>query len=174
MNFVLDVFLFLIPLFFIFLNKPSISFKELLHLQGLRKISFKKLINSIFLILFLLFFFAYLLNFVSYIFNISDLELVSNNIITYSILEILYLFVIRVFVEEWFFRSFLVPRLGVFFSSLLFALAHFGYGSIIEVFGAFALGFLLSKIYSLNKNILPNFISHMIYNFIVYLLLILV
>ena len=42
MNFVLDVFLLLIPLFFIFLKKPSISFKELLHLQGLRKISFKK------------------------------------------------------------------------------------------------------------------------------------
>jgi uncharacterized protein len=168
----LDIFLFLIPLFFIFLKKPNISFKNLFKEQGLNKISLKKLINSIFIILILLVFFSYLLCFVSYIFNISDLELVSETIIKYSILKIIYLFVVRVFIEEWFFRAFLVPRLGLFFSSFVFALAHFGYGSIIQIFGAFALGFLLSKIYSLNKNILPNFFAHMLYNFLIYLLLI--
>jgi membrane protease YdiL (CAAX protease family) len=102
---------------------------------------------------------------------VSDLHLVSAVFTKLPWYTILYLFVFRTFLEEWFFRSFLVSRVGVFISSFIFALAHIGYGSIIELIGAFTLGFLLSKIYSINKNIFCTYIPHFIYNSLVLLLI---
>ncbi|MDD3177981.1 MAG: CPBP family intramembrane metalloprotease [Candidatus ainarchaeum sp.] len=104
----------------------------------------------------------------------NDLHLVGDIIISFPIFYIIYLFVIRVFLEEWFFRAFLTKKTGIVISSLIFGFAHFSYGSIFEIIGAFLLGLLLSYNYKKNKNIFPNYIAHLLYNFTAYALLFIV
>ena len=110
--------------------------------------------------------------FVSFIANflgLNDLQKVSDRITqihAFSPFLIAYFLIVRVFAEEIFFRGFLVKYAGWFFSSVLFGLAHFAYGSIAEVLGAFVLGLLLAKAFEKNKNILPNFLAHFFYNLI--------
>src|SRR3989344_5061878 len=71
-----------------------------------------------------------------------------------------------IFSEEFLFRAFLVPRIGVVLSAALFGIAHLSYGSVAEAVGAFALGIILGIAYKQNKSIVPNFIAHMLYNFV--------
>jgi uncharacterized protein len=76
-----------------------------------------------------------------------------------------------VFLEEWFFRGFLVSKTNVYISSFLFAIAHFGYGSYVEVVGAFILGLVLAFYYKKINNLWPLYISHLLYNSMVILLI---
>ncbi|MFH1234128.1 MAG: CPBP family intramembrane glutamic endopeptidase [Candidatus Diapherotrites archaeon] len=87
-----------------------------------------------------------------------------------------YILLVRVPCEEIFFRGFLQkeigrlgPKIGIIGSSLLFALAHYGYGSIGEIIGAFALGALLAAFYYRSKNLTINILAHIAYNFIIFL-----
>jgi uncharacterized protein len=137
-------------------------------LQGFTKIKLKDLIKFTIVIFLLLFCLSYLLSFISILFNISDLNLVSEHISSIPFLLIIYFFIVRVFLEEWFFRGFLVKRIGCLLSSALFAIFHVGYGSIIQLVGAFALGFVLAKNYQKLGNILPLYFAHMLYNFVAY------
>lgn len=75
--------------------------------------------------------------------------------------------------EELFFRAFLVkffdnflkiPYTGIVFSSILFGLAHFTYGSIVEILGVLAIGLILASIFKISKSITPCILIHMIYN----------
>ncbi|MFP3950238.1 MAG: CPBP family intramembrane glutamic endopeptidase [Candidatus Micrarchaeia archaeon] len=66
--------------------------------------------------------------------------------------------------EELFFRAFLVPRIGVPVSSLLFSLIHAAYGSVSEFVGAFFLGFVLANAYYYLRDPLPCIIAHAIFN----------
>jgi len=81
-------------------------------------------------------------------------------------LLIWYFLTIRVFAEEVFFRGFLVKKIGVIPSSIIFGAAHFAYGSMVEVFGAFILGLILAKAFEENKSLFPNIFAHFFYNFI--------
>lgn len=67
-------------------------------------------------------------------------------------------------VEEIFFRAFLTNRVGVVFSSALFALAHISYGSIAEIIGAFGIGVILALILKKSNNLLPCILVHALYN----------
>lgn len=87
-------------------------------------------------------------------------------IIAVSPLLIAYLFTIRVFAEEVFFRVFLSERLGTVSSAVVFALAHIFYGSVAEVIAAFLLGLVLALVYGKVKNIIPIFFAHMAYNLV--------
>jgi uncharacterized protein len=171
-EFILDIFLFFIPFYFLFLIDRATSVYQVFKLQGLVKSPIKDIIKNTAIIFILLFALSYTLSFFSIFFKVSDLNLVGEEILKYSPLAIVYLFLIRVFLEEWFFRGFLTPRLGVIFSSALFALGHLAYGSIIEVIGAFVLGIFLASMYKKNKNLWPNFFAHFLYNLVIYLLLI--
>jgi membrane protease YdiL (CAAX protease family) len=100
-------------------------------------------------------------------------------------LFIIYLFIIRIAVEEVFFRGFLMkysqdwlsgllpksrifaPHYGVLFSSAIFGLMHFAYGSFIEILGAFILGIILCLAAQRNGTIIPNIFAHMLYNALV-------
>ncbi len=75
-----------------------------------------------------------------------------------------WLLIVRVIGEEIFFRAFLVPRTGIFWSSALFGLMHIGYGSIIAVLGAFAMGLLLAYTFKKTSSLYPNIIAHILYN----------
>ena len=67
--------------------------------------------------------------------------------------------------EEIFFRAFLVNRFGILISSIVFALAHFSYGSTIEIIGAFGIGLILAYIYKKSNSLIPCLLIHSIYNF---------
>ncbi len=70
------------------------------------------------------------------------------------------------FSEELFFRAFLVPRIGVLGSSVVFALLHLSYSSISELSGAFVIGLILALIYKYSKSVIPPIMIHMAFNFI--------
>lgn len=172
-DFLLDVFLFLIPFYFVFLFDRVTNLKLAFYILGLKPIKFKELLKNTITIFLLLFFLSYLLSFFSVLFNVSDLELVGKEILSFPFSVIIYLFVIRVFLEEWFFRGFLVPRIGIIFSSLIFALGHLSYGSVIQVLGAFVLGVFLANTYTKTNNLWPNVFAHALYNLTIYLFLVL-
>ena len=108
-------------------------------------------------------------NFLFMLFGFTDLNLVSEKIQTLSPLFIIYLLIIRVFLEEWFFRGFLVYKTGILFSAFLFAAGHFGYGSIVELVGAFILGLVLAFYYKKINNLYPLYAAHLLYNLFVIL-----
>ncbi len=171
-DFILDVLLFFIPFYFIFLVNRVTVIPEIFRMQGFTKKPIIDILKNTMIILFLLFSLSYVLGFFALWFGVSDLNLVGEKILKFSPFLILYLFIIRGFLEEWFFRGFLMPRIGVIFSSLLFALGHLAYGSIIEVLGAFVLGVLLARMYQKTGNLWPNILAHILYNVAIYLILV--
>lgn len=67
--------------------------------------------------------------------------------------------------EEVLFRGFLLPRVGVLVSALLFALAHFYYGSLIEFAASFTAGVVFAFLRNRNS-LLPCIFAHATFNFI--------
>ena len=124
-----------------------------------------ELIGSIKLFLALFFSFV-LLSIILTFLGLNDLEKVSEVIALNSQNLVLYilLMAILVFFEEFFFRAFLINRIGLIPSSLIFGLAHVGYFSIAEMIGAFALGLLLAYWFKQNKSIVQNYFGHLLYN----------
>lgn len=111
-----------------------------------------------------------LLSIVLFLLGINDfgpVEMTINALMGLNPLILVYLFVVRIFAEEFFFRAFLVPRAGILASSILFGALHYGYGSVAEVIGAFVLGLVLAYFYKRNGKIVPNYIAHLLYNFII-------
>lgn len=84
---------------------------------------------------------------------------------------IAYLLIVRVAVEEIFFRVFLTKEIGPILATVLFALGHIGYGSMVELAGAFLLGLVLAYYYQKRQDIGANFIGHFVYNVVVFGLL---
>jgi len=80
----------------------------------------------------------------------------------------LYILALAVFLapisEELFFRAFLSSRIGIFFSSLIFGLFHFAYGSVVEITGAFSIGIILAWLYKKSGSLVPVMVIHLIYN----------
>lgn len=77
------------------------------------------------------------------------------------------------FIEEFFFRSFLIDRFGIFWSTLAFALMHISYGSLFEIIGAFALGLVLAFYWKKDRDVYVLFFGHAIYNlFIIFIALV--
>lgn len=73
--------------------------------------------------------------------------------------------------EELFFRAVLTKRFGILPAALLFGLVHFGYGSIVQIVGTFALGIILGWIYTKTKSVLPTIIIHAVYNGLIILVI---
>lgn len=80
-------------------------------------------------------------------------------------LEILFLMIFFApLAEELLFRGYLQHKIGVIFSSVIFALLHYGYGSIAEVLGAFVISLILGEFMRKNKRLLPCVLAHAMYN----------
>ncbi|MEK6959456.1 MAG: CPBP family intramembrane glutamic endopeptidase [archaeon] len=71
---------------------------------------------------------------------------------------------IVLFAEEFFFRAFLVPRVGIILSTIVFTAFHIGYGSIAEIIGVFFLGLILAYWFKKNKSLFQNYLGHVIYD----------
>lgn len=76
-------------------------------------------------------------------------------------------------VEELIFRGYLQPRLEIIFknpylaiiiSSILFALLHYGYGTVINVIGPFIIGLVFSYYYWKYRNIKVLIICHFLWD----------
>ena len=96
--------------------------------------------------------------------GLNDLSKVDLVISQFGLYSLLYLTIVRATAEEIFFRGFLVKRIGVIASTILFAGLHIGYGSVTEIIGALYLGFILAYVFSKNKSIIPNIFAHVFFN----------
>ena len=67
-------------------------------------------------------------------------------------------------VEEWFFRGFLQPRMGIFLSTVLFALAHFSYGQPFMLIGITLLSLIYGLLVKWRQNIWPAIAAHTLFD----------
>ncbi|MCL5675019.1 MAG: CPBP family intramembrane metalloprotease [Candidatus Marsarchaeota archaeon] len=79
---------------------------------------------------------------------------------------IIFLAVIEPINEEVLFRGLMVPRIGIVFSSLLFAAGHVSYNSTfgIEVIFAFVFGIIASYMFRKTKSLYPSITAHILVN----------
>ncbi len=66
--------------------------------------------------------------------------------------------------EELLFRGYLLKRIGVVLQAVLFALFHYGYASIAEIFAALSVGVLFGLYVRKNKDIYSVIFAHCLYN----------
>ena len=67
-------------------------------------------------------------------------------------------------VEEAFFRGFLQKRLGLIASTLLFAVAHAGYGQPLLLVGVTIISLIIGTTFYRTKNLLPGIIAHGVFD----------
>jgi hypothetical protein len=79
---------------------------------------------------------------------------------------VIFSFTLAPIFEEVFFRGFLLKKLGIVLSSLLFAIAHVGYGSFFEVVGAFTVGIVFSLVYRRTNSLITTMFSHAAVNLV--------
>ncbi len=165
-NFLLDLGLLLVPLLFILvIEKKKPALKDF-GFKTKGAIDDMALSSKIFLTLLV---YSFLLSFLFFVIGLNDFQGVQEGIqriVELSPFLLVYFFLVRVFLEEYFFRAFLVPRVGVVVSSVLFGITHYGYGSVGEIVGATFLGMILAIAYKQHGRILPNYIGHLLYNLI--------
>jgi hypothetical protein len=149
----------LIPLNYFYKKKLSAK-KEL----GLEKPKTKWLLKKTFLLFAGMLVVSFLVSLTFILTGSSDLWRVQGIITSFNPLFLVYLLVVRVSTEEIFFRAFLVKRIGVTLSAILFGVMHLFYGSITEVVGAIALGGILGLAFQRNQNLYPNILAHFFYN----------
>lgn len=74
--------------------------------------------------------------------------------------------IIVLFIEELFFRAFLVNRVGIIVSTLIFTIAHLSYGSIAELIGVFVLGLIIAYWFKKNNSITQVYFAHLLYDLV--------
>jgi membrane protease YdiL (CAAX protease family) len=67
-------------------------------------------------------------------------------------------------VEEWFFRGFLQPRVGILLSTGLFVLAHFSYGQPFMLIGITILSLIYGLLVRWRQNIWPAMAAHALFD----------
>jgi membrane protease YdiL (CAAX protease family) len=72
--------------------------------------------------------------------------------------------VVAMTVEEGFFRAFLQPRVGLWLSTTLFALAHFNYGLPLMVVAVFTISLVFGTLFQVRRNLLSCIIAHGIFD----------
>jgi membrane protease YdiL (CAAX protease family) len=68
------------------------------------------------------------------------------------------------FVEEFFFRSFLQTRVGPLAATLMFTAAHGAYGQPIVLVGVLVISTVLSAAFALYRNVLPCIVAHGVFD----------
>ena len=67
-------------------------------------------------------------------------------------------------VEEWFFRGFLQPRMGILLSTGFFVLAHFSYGQPFMLIGIAVLSLIYGLLVKWRQNIWPAIAAHALFD----------
>jgi uncharacterized protein len=100
-------------------------------------------------------------------------EIISEEIST-NLINFIFILAIGLFAEEFFFRAFLIKKVGPFISTIIFSIFHIGYGSIIQIIGVFFLGLILAYWFIKHKSIIQNYIGHVLYDILAILLYVLI
>ena len=122
-----------------------------------------------------------------YLTGFSDTQAVQETILGLGALVAIYVLIVRVSAEEIFFRGFLLNFvskfsfkiknklikqnalfIGVLISTAIFSFAHVGYGSLVELTGAFVLGMILAINFAKQKNLYAVILAHFLYNLFVF------
>lgn len=82
----------------------------------------------------------------------------------FPIWVLVFLSVIAPLNEEIAFRAFLVPRIGVIPSGIIFGVLHFGYGSWSEIVVALWFGLTGGYVFKRTKSLYPSLITHIMVN----------
>ena len=96
---------------------------------------------------------------------------VQQTIGAYPVWALIFLSIIAPLNEEIAFRGFLVPRIGVVLSGLVFAVLHLGYGSVSEIAVALWFGLAGGYIFKRTKSLYPTLITHIAINSVTAILL---
>ncbi|MBU0590651.1 MAG: type II CAAX endopeptidase family protein [Candidatus Micrarchaeota archaeon] len=96
----------------------------------------------------------------------NDQENVTDKVNSLPFYLLIFAVLVAPITEELFFRAFLVPRVGIIFSSLLFGVLHASYGSVVEIIGAGVIGMVLAVVFKDSKSITPCIAIHMLYNLV--------
>jgi membrane protease YdiL (CAAX protease family) len=67
-------------------------------------------------------------------------------------------------VEEAFFRGFLQPRVGLWGSSVMFALSHFSYGLPFMIVGVFTISLVIGRTFARTGDLLPCVVAHGVFD----------
>jgi membrane protease YdiL (CAAX protease family) len=132
----------------------------------------KELLGSIQLFAALFIAFILLSSFFAFI-GLDDLEKVNQSIDEQAAagpIALISTLLVVLFIEEFFFRAFLINRTGMLPSTILFSILHIGYGSIAEIIGVFFLGLILAYWYKRNNSIIQNYLGHLFYDLVAILL----
>jgi membrane protease YdiL (CAAX protease family) len=79
---------------------------------------------------------------------------------------LIFSFLVAPICEEILFRGFLVPRVGIIISALVFAALHVGYLSASEFIAAFIFGLMAGYVFKKTKALYPSILAHMLVNFV--------
>lgn len=79
---------------------------------------------------------------------------------------LIFTFLIAPINEEIFFRGFMVPRIGIVASAIIFAFLHLSYLSISEFVAALFFGLLAGYVFKKTKSLYPSIVAHAIVNFV--------
>ncbi len=96
--------------------------------------------------------------------GISDEGSVAKIVTTQSAFVLLFSVTIGPIGEELLFRGYLVKKTGILASSALFGLAHYSYGSVVEMVAAVAIGLILAAYVKYEGNVYPAIAVHAVYN----------
>ena len=157
-------------------NRTKIKFwKSFFEMFGLTKFTWKTLLWGFLLSLALI---AINILFVSLssLFSFNDLSNSTvNQIKNFAAMPIFFsiFLLLSAIAEEFFFRSFLTTYLGVWISTIFFAIMHFTYGSYFEIVGAFILGLVLALVWKKKKNFYIIAVAHFLQNLYAILFMIL-
>jgi hypothetical protein len=100
----------------------------------------------------------------SFVFGFNDQSKIADKISDFPVAMLVAAALLAPIGEELFFRATLVPRIGPIFSSILFGIVHFTYGSVTEIIGVLLLGIVLAITYQKSRSIVPCMAAHMAYN----------
>ncbi len=159
LGFLLHAGLFFSSMFFIYQDSWHKTFIKL-GIQGNLKEHIKYFLLGIAMIALV----TIALNIFLHLFQIKDGQNVINVVKKLPLYILLFAIFIAPITEELFFRAFLVEKVGIIVSSLLFALSHVAYGSLAEIIGVFFVGIVLAYIYKKSKSIIPVIAIHFITN----------
>jgi hypothetical protein len=167
-NIYLWSFLFFIPIifkYFDFRNLRSKNFiKYLLNEFGfLKKINFK-VIGYALLLSFGLFGLNLLISYLSLVLGLDLQNITLNPILLTNPFFYICLLIFAAFFEELFFRAFLTEKFGIIFSSIIFGILHFTYGSYVQVIGSIILGLILAYAWKKSKNFYIVYLAHLLQN----------
>lgn len=96
--------------------------------------------------------------------NVNDSSKVDAKVSTLPFYIIVYAVTLGPVAEELFFRSFLPMYMHPVLANVMFALAHFSYGSYFEIIGAFLMGLFLYAQYKYSGDIKVSIFTHIIVN----------